>query len=67
MPYGELELQPPPPLFAGEGATSNVVMTAVPMLGSVGSVVFVAMSGKIGAELPRRRRCSSSPRSASSA
>ena len=46
MPYGELELQPPPPLYAGEGATSNVLMTAVPMLGSVGSVVFVAMSGK---------------------
>jgi len=46
MPYGELELQPPPPLYAGEGAASNVLMTAVPLLGSVGSVVFVAMSGK---------------------
>ena len=46
MPYGELELQPPPPLYAGEGAASNVIMTAVPLLGSVGSVVFVAMSGK---------------------
>ncbi len=46
MPYGELELQAPPPLYAGEGATSNVLMTAVPMLGSVGSVIFVAMSGK---------------------
>ena len=46
MPYGELELQPPPPLFAGEGAMSNVLMTAVPMVGSVGSVAFVAMTGK---------------------
>ena len=46
MPYGELELQPPPPLYAGEGAASTVLMTAVPLLGSVGSVVFVAMSGK---------------------
>ena len=46
MPYGELELQPPPPLFAGEGAMSNVLMTAVPMIGSVGSVAFVAMTGK---------------------
>ncbi len=45
-PYGELELQAPPPLYAGEGATSNVLMTAVPMLGSVGSVIFVAMSGQ---------------------
>ncbi|MDQ2782449.1 MAG: type VII secretion protein EccC, partial [Actinomycetota bacterium] len=46
MPYGELDLQPPPPLFAGEGAASNALMTAVPLLGSVGSVAFVAMSGK---------------------
>ena len=44
--HGELELQPPPPLFAGEGAMSNVLMTAVPMVGSVGSVAFVAMTGK---------------------
>jgi len=45
MPYGDLELQPPPPLYAGEGAGSNVIMTAVPMLGSLGSVAFVATSG----------------------
>jgi S-DNA-T family DNA segregation ATPase FtsK/SpoIIIE len=45
MPYGDLELQAPPPLYAGEGAGSNVIMTAVPMLGSLGSVAFVATSG----------------------
>ena len=46
MPYGELGSSRRHRCIAGEGATSNVLMTAVPMLGSVGSVVFVAMSGK---------------------
>jgi len=46
MPYGQLELQPPPPLYAGEGAAGNALMTAVPMLGSIGSVIFVAASGQ---------------------
>ena len=45
MPSGDLELQAPPPLHAGEGAGSTVIMTAVPMLGSLGAVAFVATSG----------------------
>ena len=45
MPSGELDLQAPPPLQASEGAGSAVIMTAVPMLGSLGAVAFVATSG----------------------
>ncbi len=44
MPKGQVEIQPPPPLFAGESVASNVVMTAVPMVGSLASVIFVAMT-----------------------
>ena len=45
MPSGGPELQAPPPLHAGEGLGSTILMTAVPMLGSLGAVAFVATSG----------------------
>ncbi|HET8604851.1 MAG TPA: type VII secretion protein EccCa [Marmoricola sp.] len=41
MPSGQLQLQPPPELAPHEGA-GGVLMMALPMLGSVGSIVFVA-------------------------
>jgi S-DNA-T family DNA segregation ATPase FtsK/SpoIIIE len=44
MPKGQVEIQSPPPLFAGESMASNLLMTAIPMVGSLASVVFVAMS-----------------------
>ena len=44
MPRGQLEIQPPPPLYVGESMASNVMMTAIPMVGSLASVIFVAMS-----------------------
>lgn len=44
MPRGQVALQPPPPLFAGESVASNLVTTAIPMVGSLASVVFVATS-----------------------
>lgn len=45
MPRGQLQLQPPPQIEQGEGA-SGVLMNAIPMLGSLGSIVLVAtMSG----------------------
>ena len=45
MPTGQLVLQPPPELQEGEGA-AGVMMNAIPMLGSLGSIVLVAtMSG----------------------
>jgi len=46
IPQGELVLQPPPPIEQSEGA-SGVMMNAIPMLGSLGSIVLVAtMSGQ---------------------
>src|SRR4051794_37774146 len=45
MPHGQLQLQPPPQIEQAEGA-SGVMMNAIPMLGSLGSIVLVAtMSG----------------------
>ena len=44
MPQGRMEIQPPPPLFVGESMASNLIMTAIPMVGSLASVIFVAMS-----------------------
>ena len=41
LPEGELQLAPPPELVPREGA-SGALMMALPMLGSVGSIVFVA-------------------------
>ncbi|HSE69570.1 MAG TPA: type VII secretion protein EccCa [Nocardioidaceae bacterium] len=41
MPSGQLVLQPPPELQPHEGA-GGALMMALPMLGSVGSIVFVA-------------------------
>ena len=44
MPQGQVEIQPPPALYVGESMASNVMMTAIPMVGSLASVIFVAMS-----------------------
>ncbi len=45
MPAGQLQLQPPPQIEQAEGA-AGVLMNAIPMLGSLGSIVLVAtMSG----------------------
>jgi S-DNA-T family DNA segregation ATPase FtsK/SpoIIIE len=45
LPQGQLQLQPPPQIEQAEGA-SGVLMNAIPMLGSLGSIVLVAtMSG----------------------
>ena len=41
LPVGRLELQPPPRIARSEGA-SGVLMNAIPMLGSLGSIVLVA-------------------------
>ena len=49
MPHGELVLQPPPAIEENEGA-AGVMMNAIPMLGSLGSIVLVAtMAGQPGA------------------
>ncbi|UUZ60915.1 hypothetical protein [Nocardioides sp. B-3] len=44
MPGGQIVLQPPPELRENEGA-SGVLMNAIPMLGSLGSIVPVATMG----------------------
>jgi hypothetical protein len=44
MPGGQIVLQPPPELQEGEGA-GGVLMNAIPMLGSLGSIVLVATMG----------------------
>ncbi|GEP33388.1 type VII secretion protein EccC [Nocardioides szechwanensis] len=41
MPTGQLVLQPPPQIQPNEGA-AGVMMNAIPMLGSLGSIVLVA-------------------------
>jgi S-DNA-T family DNA segregation ATPase FtsK/SpoIIIE len=43
-PEGELALQPPPEIEPSEGS-SAVLMNALPMLGSLGSIVFIASTG----------------------
>lgn len=45
MPTGQIVLQPPPQLEQNEGA-SGVLMNAIPMLGSLGSIVLVATMGR---------------------
>ncbi|MBZ5739030.1 type VII secretion protein EccCa [Nocardioides mangrovi] len=45
MPSGQIVLQPPPQIEPNEGA-SGVLMNAIPMLGSLGSIVLVATMGK---------------------
>jgi len=45
MPTGEIVLQAPPQLEQHEGA-SGVLMNAIPMLGSLGSIVLVATMGR---------------------
>ena len=47
MPSGEIRLQPPPELDRSEGA-AGVMMNAIPMLGSLGSIVLVASMGAGG-------------------
>ena len=44
LPTGQLELQAPPQIQEHEGA-SGVLMNAIPMLGSLGSIVLVATMG----------------------
>jgi DNA segregation ATPase FtsK/SpoIIIE, S-DNA-T family len=43
-PAGQLELQAPPQIKEHEGA-SGILMNAIPMLGSLGSIVLVATMG----------------------
>ena len=47
MPGGQLVLQPPPQIQPNEGA-AGVMMNAIPMLGSLGSIVLVATMGRTG-------------------
>ena len=47
MPSGQLVLQPPPQIQPNEGA-AGVAMNAIPMLGSLGSIVLVATLGSTG-------------------
>ncbi|HWJ81836.1 MAG TPA: type VII secretion protein EccCa [Nocardioides sp.] len=44
LPSGQLKLQPPPQIQPSEGA-AGVAMNAIPMLGSLGSIVLVAGLG----------------------
>ena len=44
MPTGRIQLQPPPEIEQHEGA-GGVLMNAIPMLGSLGSIVLVATMG----------------------
>ncbi|MBB6627681.1 type VII secretion protein EccCa [Nocardioides sp. KIGAM211] len=44
MPSGKIVLQPPPEIEPNEGA-AGVLMNAIPMLGSLGSIVLVASMG----------------------
>jgi S-DNA-T family DNA segregation ATPase FtsK/SpoIIIE len=44
LPTGEIVLQSPPQIEEAEGA-SGVLMNAIPMLGSLGSIVLVATMG----------------------
>lgn len=44
MPSGQLQVQPPPQIQPSEGA-AGVAMNAIPMLGSLGSIVLVAGLG----------------------
>lgn len=45
LPTGQIVLQPPPQIEPNEGA-SGVLMNAIPMLGSLGSIVLVATMGR---------------------
>ena len=47
LPSGRIQLQPPPALEQHEGA-SGVLMNAIPMLGSLGSIVLVATMARPG-------------------
>ncbi|WP_435772079.1 type VII secretion protein EccCa [Nocardioides sp. SYSU DS0651] len=44
LPSGQLQIQPPPQIQPSEGA-AGVAMNAIPMLGSLGSIVLVAGLG----------------------
>ncbi|MFC6285548.1 type VII secretion protein EccCa [Nocardioides sp. GCM10027113] len=45
LPDGQIVLQPPPEIDRSEGA-SGVLMNAIPMLGSIGSIVVIASMGQ---------------------
>ncbi|GEB12458.1 type VII secretion protein EccCa [Pimelobacter simplex] len=47
LPSGQLQIQPPPQVQPNEGA-AGVAMNAIPMLGSLGSIVLVAGLGNSG-------------------
>ncbi len=47
VPTGQLVLQPPPEIEPNDGA-SGVLMNAIPMLGSLGSIVLVATMSQSG-------------------
>jgi S-DNA-T family DNA segregation ATPase FtsK/SpoIIIE len=47
LPTGKIALQPPPEIEQNEGA-GGVLMNAIPMLGSLGSIVLVASMGGAG-------------------
>jgi S-DNA-T family DNA segregation ATPase FtsK/SpoIIIE len=47
LPSGQLVLQPPPQIQPNEGA-AGVMMNAIPMLGSLGSIVLVATMARPG-------------------
>ncbi|HWJ10702.1 MAG TPA: type VII secretion protein EccCa [Nocardioides sp.] len=48
LPAGQLQIQPPPQIQPNEGA-AGVAMNAIPMLGSLGSIILVASLGGSGA------------------
>ncbi len=47
MPSGSITLQPPPPRVEQDGS-SGLLMNAIPLLGSIGSIVVVATMGGSG-------------------
>ncbi|KRC54082.1 MULTISPECIES: type VII secretion protein EccCa [unclassified Nocardioides] len=53
MPSGKVQIQPPPQIQPNEGA-AGVAMNAIPMLGSLGSIVLVASLGGSGSNGPLR-------------
>ncbi|MFW6868571.1 type VII secretion protein EccCa [Nocardioides sp. CPCC 206347] len=54
LPSGQLQIQPPPQIQPSEGA-AGVAMNAIPMLGSLGSIVLVAGLGTGSGQNPALR------------
>ena len=65
VPTGRIVLQAPPEITPSDGA-SGLLLQAVPMLGSLGSIGFVAMPARAAPAAWFTAGCSCSPRSASS-